>query len=128
MNSFADLFWYLIEFYILFMIIWIFIRVFADIFRRTDMTGVSKALWILCIFIIALFGALIYIIARPKTEPAIEFGMTSTAVPVATVPAASAPASAALAADELTTLSALLASGAITQAEFDAQKTKILAA
>ena len=125
MNSFADLFWYLIEFYILFLIIWIFIRVFADIFRRTDMTGVSKALWVLCIFIIPFFGALIYIIARPKTEAPIEFGMTSTAVPVAT--AATAPASAALAADELTKLSALLASGAITQAEFDAQKAKLLA-
>ena len=47
MNSFADFFWYMIEFYILFMIIWIFIRVFADIFRRTDMKGGMKALWII---------------------------------------------------------------------------------
>lgn len=74
MNSFADLFWYMIEFYILFMVIWIFIRVFADIFRRTDMTGGMKALWIVCIFIIPFFGALVYIITRPKSEPEMAWG------------------------------------------------------
>jgi hypothetical protein len=130
MNSFADFFWYMIEFYILFMIIWIFIRVFADIFRRSDMTGVSKALWILVIFIIPLFGALIYIISRPRTAGDIEFGahqpqVASAAVPAPPVPAAAPAASTA---DQLTKLSALLASGALTQAEFDAQKAKILAA
>jgi uncharacterized membrane protein len=124
-NSFADLFWYMIEFYILFMVIWIFIRVFADIFRRTDLTGVTKALWILCIFIIPLFGALIYIIGRPKTEPAIEFGMTSNAVPVATAAPAVAPA--ASAADQITKLTALRDSGALTDAEYESAKAKALA-
>lgn len=126
MNSFADFFWWMIEFYILFMIIWIFIRVFADIFRRTDLSGAMKAIWVLIIFIIPFFGALIYIISRPRTADELEFGSNSSgAAPVAT--AAAAPVASATAADEITKLSALLASGAITQAEFDAAKAKALA-
>ena len=48
------------------MAIWIFISLFADIFRRNDLSGAAKAGWILLIFIVPFLGALIYIIARPK--------------------------------------------------------------
>ena len=119
MNSFADFFWYMIEFYILFMIIWIFIRVFADIFRRTDMTGVSKALWIIVIFVIPFFGVLVYIIARPRTEPETAFGVTQAS--------ASVPAASTNSADEVAKLVALHDSGALTDAEFEAAKAKALA-
>ena len=123
MNSFADFFWYMIEFYILFMIIWIFIRVFADIFRRTDMTGVMKGLWIICIFIIPFFGALVYIITRPRTEAPMGFGMNSTAIPVAPAAAPAGPS----AADQIAKLTALHDSGALTDAEFESAKAKALA-
>ena len=126
MNSFADFFWYMIEFYILFMIIWIFIRVFADIFQRTDMTGGMKALWVICIFIIPFFGALVYIITRPKTEGALELGMTSTAVPVATA-APAAPAAGPSVADQIAKLTALHDSGTLTDAEYESAKAKALA-
>ena len=125
MNSFADFFWYMIEFYILFMIIWIFIRVFADIFRRTDMTGVMKALWILCIFIIPFFGALIYIITRPRTAGDIELGGSPTAT--VTAAAAGAPAASTSVADQIARLTALHDSGALTDAEYEAAKAKALA-
>lgn len=49
-----------------FMLIWMFIAVFADIFRRNDLSGGAKALWILFIFVVPLIGILIYMIARPK--------------------------------------------------------------
>src|SRR3954464_9940652 len=48
------------------MAIWIFIAIFADIFRRNDLSGVAKAGWIFLIFIVPFLGALIYVIARPK--------------------------------------------------------------
>jgi hypothetical protein len=123
MNSFADFFWYMIEFFFIFMLIWIFIAVFADIFRRHDLTGAWKVIWIIVIFIIPFFGALIYIIGRPKVEGDVAFGGGPAPVAAATAN----PASAASAADEITKLSGLLASGAITQAEFDAAKAKALA-
>jgi hypothetical protein len=48
------------------MAIWIFITVFADIFRRNDLSGWAKAGWIVLIFVVPFLGALIYLIARPK--------------------------------------------------------------
>jgi Short C-terminal domain/Phospholipase_D-nuclease N-terminal len=123
MNSFADFFWYMIEFYIVFMVIWIFIRVFADIFRRTDMTGGMKALWIIAIFVIPFFGALVYIITRPPIE---GDGFGGPRAPVG-APAAAAPITSTSAADEITKLTALHDAGTLTDAEFEAAKAKALA-
>ena len=46
--------------------IWMFITVFADIFRRNDMSGGKKAMWIIFLIFLPLIGILIYMIARPK--------------------------------------------------------------
>jgi energy-coupling factor transporter transmembrane protein EcfT len=58
--------WAMVVFFFWFMLIWMFIGVFADIFRRNDLSGLAKAGWIFLIFIIPLIGILIYLIARPK--------------------------------------------------------------
>ena len=63
--DFGDFFWTMFAFLFWFMLIWMFIAVFADIFRRKDLSGGAKAGWILLIFILPLFGILIYVIARP---------------------------------------------------------------
>ena len=121
MNSFADFFWAMIWFYFVFMVIWIFIRIFADIFHRQDLTGLWKVIWILVLFWIPFFGALIYMIMRPK--------LPTDAEVYATVPAAQPQATSAgqSSADEIAKLAALRDSGAITPAEFDAAKAKALA-
>ena len=36
-----------------------------DIFRRDDLGGLSKALWVTCVILVPFFGTLIYLIARP---------------------------------------------------------------
>ena len=61
----GDLLWSMLVFFFWFMAIWIFITIFADIFRRGDLSGGAKAGWILLIFILPFFGALIYIAMRP---------------------------------------------------------------
>ena len=58
--------WTMLALFFWMMAIWIFIAIFADIFRRNDLSGVAKAGWILLIFIVPFVGALIYVIARPK--------------------------------------------------------------
>jgi short subunit dehydrogenase-like uncharacterized protein len=58
--------WAMIVFFFWTMAIWIFISLFADIFRRNNLTGWAKAGWIALLFILPLIGALIYMIARPK--------------------------------------------------------------
>jgi hypothetical protein len=61
----GDLLVAMIAFFFLFLAIWMFIAVFADIFTRPDLSGWGKAGWVLLIFIIPLIGILIYLIARP---------------------------------------------------------------
>jgi ABC-type multidrug transport system fused ATPase/permease subunit len=64
--TFGSVIWAMVVFFFWFMLIWMFIAVFADIFRRNDIGGGAKAMWIILIFIIPLIGILIYMIARPK--------------------------------------------------------------
>lgn len=64
--SLGSVIWAMIVFFFWFMAIWIFISIFADIFRRRDLSGWAKAGWILLIFVVPFLGALIYVIARPK--------------------------------------------------------------
>jgi hypothetical protein len=56
----------MLVFFFWFMAIWIFITIFADIFRRRDLSGWAKAGWVFLIFVLPFLGALIYMIARPK--------------------------------------------------------------
>jgi hypothetical protein len=66
MSTFGEILWSMLVFFFWFMAIWIFVTIFADIFRRNDLSGWGKAGWILLIFIVPFLGALIYVIARPK--------------------------------------------------------------
>ena len=64
--TFGNFLWAMLVFYFWLMIIWIFIAIFRDIFTRDDLSGGGKAGWLLVIFFLPFFGALIYVIARPK--------------------------------------------------------------
>ena len=78
--GFGDFLWTMLAFFFWFMLIWMFIAVFADIFRRRDLSGGAKAGWILLIFILPLFGILIYVIARPSvTDQDREMEMSAAA-------------------------------------------------
>jgi hypothetical protein len=99
------------------MVIWMFIGVFADIFRRRDLSGVAKAFWIFLIFILPLIGILIYLIARPAD---------ATAEQDAELYAAQRRAAGYSATAEIERAQQLLAAGAISQAEFDQIKANAL--
>lgn len=117
--GFWDVIWSMIAFFFLFMCIWIFIAIFADIFRRNDLSGGWKVIWILVLFWIPFFGALIYIIARPKvTAQDVQL--------MAQQEAAVKAANAVTPVDQIAKLEQLKASGAITQPEYDELKKKAL--
>jgi hypothetical protein len=97
--------------------IWMFIAVFSDIFRRRDMSGWTKAFWVILIFIIPFLGALIYIIVRP---PMATYDQDMEMIQ------AQRRAMGATAASEIEKAQQLLQSGAITQAEFDKLKAQAL--
>ena len=111
--------WAMIEFFFIFMLIWIFIAVFADIFRRNDLSGGAKALWILFIFVLPLLGILIYMIGRPKmTEQDKEMMMQAQE--------AQRRVQGYSPADEVAKLAKLRDEGKITAEEYEEQKKRAM--
>ena len=119
-NPVLEFFWYMFLFYLFFMVIMMFIRVFSDIFTRENLSGWGKAGWILLIFLIPFLGLLIYVIARPKNTEQDQRMMADMQAQQARMVGGSAV-------DDIAKAQALLDKGSITQAEFDAIKAKALA-
>src|SRR3954452_16853967 len=115
----GDFFWGIIIFYFWFMVIWIFIRVFADIFRRRDLSGVAKVAWTIGLLIFPFLGALVYMLLRKPTDQDRE--------EMAQAQEMQRRMSNYSAADEIAKLEGLKASGSLTQSEFDAAKARALA-
>ena len=110
--SFGNVLWTMLVFFFWFMAIWIFITVFADIFRRRDLSGWAKGGWILLIFIVPFLGALIYLIARPKMTEQDKEDMER-------MQAAEMRVSGYSPADEVAKLSKLRDEGKITAEEYE---------
>jgi hypothetical protein len=117
LTSFLDVVIWIIWVFFLMMVIWMFIAIFGDIFRRRDLSGIAKAFWIFLIVILPFLGILIYMIARPAD---------ATAEQDAELIAQARRAAGYSATAEIERAQSLLASGAITQAEFEAIKAKAL--
>ena len=117
--TFGSVLWAMIVFFFWFMLIWMFIAVFADIFRRNDLSGGMKAFWIILIFIIPLIGILIYVIARPKmTEQDKEM--------IEQAQEAQRRIQGYSAADEVAKLATLRDEGKITAEEYEEMKRKAM--
>src|SRR5271165_6230172 len=116
--------------YFFLFIIWIYllIIVFVDIFRSHDMGGGAKALWVIFVIILPFLGVFVYLIARGgkmQERSANEAAEQQKAFDAYVKQAAGT--SGDTTADQLSKLSGLKSQGVITDAEFDAQKAKILA-
>ena len=121
-----EIFWTILIFFGFVVWIWILFTVFGDIFRRSDIGGWGKALWIVFVVILPWFGVLVYLIVEHK-------GMNERAVKqqqnvqaefdqyVKSVAAKGDPT------EQIAKGNELLAKGAISQAEFDEMKRKALA-
>jgi type VI protein secretion system component VasK len=119
-TTFLDVFWWMIVFFLWVAFFWVFISVVADIFRRDDIHGWTKAGWLLLIIILPLIGILIYVIARPK--------VTAQDVRMLTQAEAAQQAAAGVStADELAKLKELHERGVLDDAEFAELKKKAMA-
>ena len=117
--SFGSVIWAMIVFFFWFMLIWMFIAVFADIFRRNDISGGVKAGWIILIFILPLLGILIYMIARPKMTEQDKEMLAAAQEQQRRLEGYSS-------ADEIAKLAKLRDEGKITAEEYESQKAKAL--
>ncbi len=99
---------------------WLLIVVFSDLFRRQDLSGWAKAIWVIVLLVLPYLGVFAYIItqgtgmaerasqqaqhAREELRRVVGFSV----------------------ADEIEKLKALKASGAITEAEFARLRAKLV--
>ena len=121
---FLDVLWTMVLFFAWLAWIWIAITCFADIFRRHDIGGWNKALWVVFIIVLPFLGVLVYLITQhdgmrersvkevEKQQAAFDKYVRDTA---------------GGAAGEIAKAKELLDAGAISQSEFDAIKARALA-
>src|SRR5262245_16089927 len=118
----------LFEFFLFFAWFMCLFWVLSDIFRSKDLGGVGKTLWVIFVIVIPWLGILVYLIVRGHGMQArqMEQAKEAQAAQAEYIKSIAAPSSGE-AASELTKAKGLLDSGAITQAEFDQLKAKVLA-
>ena len=126
--TFLDFFWSMFMFFIWIVWFWLLFTVWFDIFRRDDISGGSKALWLIFTIVLPFIGVFVYLITqndemtkrtlarhrrdRPDLD---EYKQTAAA------------SGAGSAAEEISRGKELLDRGVITQEEFAVLKTNALA-
>ena len=123
---FLDVFWSMLIFFVWVAWFMLLFRVIGDVFRRHDIGGGSKVLWIIFVIAVPVLGVFIYLIAESKgmAERNMEQVQARQQANDAYVQSVAGSGGAAA---EIDKAKQLLDSGAITQAEFDAIKQKALA-
>jgi hypothetical protein len=122
-----DVFWTMLWIFLFIVWIWLLIAVFVDIFRSQDIGGGAKALWAIFVIVIPFLGVLIYLIARGSKmhERALQQAQQQEQEFRGYVQEVASPSGTA---DQLAKLADLKDRGVITDAEFEAEKAKILSA
>jgi len=127
-GSLWDALLWMLFFFIWIAFIFIWVRCVMDLFSDRHTGGFAKTLWVICFIFFAPLTTLVYLIARGKgmqdrtmeqmadAQAAQEKYIKSVAAQSATTPA-----------EQIKHAKELLDSGAISQAEFDALKSKALA-
>ena len=123
---FLDVVWTMLIFFVWIAWFMLLFRIIADVFRRHDIGGGAKVLWLIFVIVLPFLGVFVYLIAESKgmAERDIERAQASQQQFDAYV---RETASSGGAAAEIEKAKQLLDSGAITQAEFDSIKAKALA-
>jgi hypothetical protein len=119
-------FWYLLVLFAWIIWFWLLITVFADLFRRHDISGWAKAAWIIFVIVLPYLGVLVYLIAEHKgmADRNVKDARASQEQFDAYVQSVAGQTDPS---EQIAKAKQLLDTGAITQAEFDQIKQKALA-
>ena len=122
---FLGVFWSMLVFFVWIAWFWLLITVFADVFRRHDLSGWGKTGWLIFVIVLPFLGVFVYLIANSKEMA--ERNVKEVATAQAQFDDHVRSVAGGGAAAEIEKAKGLLDSGAITQAEYDAIKQKALA-
>ena len=123
---FLDVVWTMFIFFAWVIWFWLLITIFADIFRRNDISGWAKAGWTIFVIILPFLGVFIYMISQSKgiaerNQKQAQAAQQQADDYIRTVATTSDPA------DQIAKAKQLLDAGTISSSEFDAIKAKALA-
>ena len=118
-------FWSMLILFVWVAWIMLLFRIVIDVFRSRDLGGFAKACWVLFVALLPYLGVFVYLIARggkmaERNLEDLQAQDQAMRQYVQTV------ASSGRTADELTKLADLKAQGVITDAEFAAQKARLI--
>jgi hypothetical protein len=122
---FLDVLWTMAVFFAWVIWFWLLITVFADVFRRHDIGGGTKVLWLIFVIILPYLGVLIYLLAN--NEGIAERRMRDAQMAQQQRDDRVGPVAPSTGAAEIEKAKHLLDSGAISQPEYEALKAKALA-
>jgi hypothetical protein len=124
--SFWDIVWFIFITWVFVAYLMVLFRIIGDIFRDQELSGVMKAVWMIALVFLPFLTAVIYLISRGRGMA--ERSMRAAVIQrqqqddyIREVAGTSSPT------DQITQARALLDSGAISQPEYEALKTKALA-
>jgi Phospholipase_D-nuclease N-terminal len=123
---FWNVMWTMVVFFCWILWFWLLFEVFADVFRRHDISGWGKTGWIVFVIILPFLGVFIYLISQNDgiRERNIQRANAQQAQMDGYIRQTAGTGGAA---GEIEKGKQLLDSGAITQAEFDSLKQRALA-
>jgi hypothetical protein len=121
-EAMVSIFW----FFLLVAWFWLLISIVTDIFRDRSLSGWGKGLWCLFVILLPWLGVLVYLIARGPSmhERSLEHARQNERDFQQYVRDAAQPTGMA---DELTKLADLRDRGAISDADYEAAKARLLA-
>ena len=123
---FLDVFWTMLVFFVWVIWIWLLITILVDVFRRHDIGGAKKVLWVIFVILVPFVGVFAYLLVN-HDEMATRNVEQMKAQQAQFDSYVQTVAGGGGAAAEIEKAKQLLDSGAITQQEFDAIKQKALA-
>ena len=122
---FLDVFWSILVFFVWVAWFMLLFHVIGDVFRRRDIGGGSKTLWLIVVLLVPFLGVFVYLIANNQGIAERNAEQVATAKRETDDYVRSVAGSGA--AGEIERAKALLDSGTISQQEFDAIKAKAIA-
>jgi hypothetical protein len=123
----SDLIWTAVWVFFLIMVFWLFVAIVSDLFRDHSMSGWAKAAWVVGLVIFPFLGSLVYLVVRgpgmarrsmaaqQQAQAELDSYIRTTAASTGTGPV-----------DDLTRLIDLRNHGAISDAEFEAIKSRVV--
>ena len=123
--SFGEVLLSILAFYLVVTLIWVLFTIIGDVFRDPELSGVGKALWLVALLFVPWISAFVYLIARGDGMRERRMREAAEAQQAAESYIREVAGSSPV--DELAKLNNLRRDGAISQAEYEQLKAKLVA-